>query len=176
MRTECSLYAWVHFGLGQEEKCYLPTMLRRWVCPSGRWWDTRVLGRRVGQTPQEADLRAVRLGRASGGRILKWERERREFTWNKGARQSLQVEQRNWTHKVLEEEQPGDTKTYLNVWNKKSSHTILDVSFPTRRGWQALCSVGAAWVLPCQGKCPHVHANQVVPAWTSLSPSDLVPG
>lgn len=102
-------------------------------------------------------------------------RKRRE---KQRSRQSLQVEQGSWTHKVLEEEQPGDTKTYLNVqvWNKKSSHTVPDVSFPTWRGWQALCSVGAPWALPCQGKCPRVHANRVVPAWTSLSPPDLVPG
>lgn len=50
----------------------------------------------------------------------------------------------------------GGTKTYMNVqvWKKKSSQTILDVSFPAWRGWQALCSLVASWVLPCKGPCP----------------------
>lgn len=165
MDTECSLYPWLFFGIGQEEKWYLPRLLRHFNVLAGE--RMRVLP--GGTNPQEGwpmsgetqqSLRRENIDvRGKKGNLLERKEQARACKLNRGTGSTEQA--LVWRAK--------STKTCMNVqgWSKKS----LKSSF-----WDVfLFEVGLASCLQCgafvnsamqKEPCPtraFVLANQVVP-------------
>lgn len=149
MDTECSLYPWLFFGIGQEEKWYLPRLLRHFNVLAGE--RMRVLP--GGTNPQEGwpvsgetqqSLRRENIDvRGKKRNLLERKEQARACKLNRGTGSTEKT--LVWRAK--------STKTCMNVqgWSKKSlKSSFWGVFSFLKWGWQVVCSVVPLWILPCK--------------------------